>query len=201
MSIETLLEQMRLIAATDGVPILRDESEPLILEAVKVKKPRRILEIGTAIGYSALLLSTVMPPDASITTIELDPARADIARDNVAKAQLSERICVITGDALAILPALSGEFDFVFLDGPKGQYLSMLNLLLDKLVPGAVIIADNVLFRGMVDTAEEPPRRYRTLVRRLREYLAYVLTNPAFSTTLLPIGDGVAISYFKENKS
>lgn len=179
------------------VPILRPESETVLLRLVREKQPLRLLEVGTAIGYSTLLLAAAMPANALLTSLEIDEQRALIARRHLAAAGFGERVRVLTGDAAATIVRLDDRFDFVFLDGPKGQYLAHLRLLLDKLVPAATVVADNVLFRGLVRSDAPPPRRYRTLIIRLREYLAFVSTNAQFSTTLLPDGDGVAVSCYQ----
>jgi predicted O-methyltransferase YrrM len=139
-----------------------------------------------------------MPKAASLVTLEIDEARATIAQQHINAAGFNDRVTLVPGDAADTIGQLTGKFDFVFLDGPKGQYLAYLRLLLDKLAPDAVVVADNVLFRGMVNAEENPPHRYRTLVIRLREYLDFVSTDDRFTTTLLPDGDGVAISYYRE---
>lgn len=183
-------------AAEHAVPILRSECEQILISLVRQNRPGRLLEIGTAIGYSTLLLASAMPQGATMYTIEIDHARAAIATRHIEAAGLQNRITQVIGDAMTVIPQLDGKFDFVFLDGPKGQYLAHLELLLCKLAPGAVIVADNVLFRGMVNSSDDTPRRYRTIVKRLKQYLDFVSTDKQFSTTLLPEGDGVAISYF-----
>ena len=194
-----LLAEIRQMAVLNNVPIIQSGSEQILLETVRANKPLRLLEIGTAIGYSTLLLASAMPDGASLVSVELDKARAVIARQHIAKAGLCDRVTVLDGDAMTVIPELNGDFDFVFLDGPKGQYLAYLTLLINKLAFGAVIFADNVLFRGMVADGL-PPRRYRTLVRRLREYVQFVLTDERFATTLLPTGDGVAISVYRKQQ-
>lgn len=197
VSIEELLVDIRRSATQGAVPILRAECEQILVDVVKKKQPLRLLEVGTAIGYSTLLLASAMPPTATIVTLEIDPKRAAVAEEHIAAAGFHDRITVLTGDALQLIDQLSSGFDFVFLDGPKGQYLTQLLRLLDKLAPEAVVVADNVLFRGMVTATEKPPRRYRSLVNRLREYLAFVFQDDRFVTTLLADGDGVAISYYR----
>lgn len=197
MLLPSLLDEMRRYAIEHDVPIVRRESEALLTELVQNNQPRRLLEIGTAIGYSTLLLASAMPADASLVSLELDTVRADAAKANIETAQFARQVTVLVGDALEVIPRLDGCFDFVFIDGAKGQYLNCLKLLLPKLTPGATIVADNVLFRGMVMSPEEPPRRYRTLVRRLRDYLSFVSDSKSFITTVLPEGDGVAISVYQ----
>jgi predicted O-methyltransferase YrrM len=194
---EYVLAELRLLAMEQAVPILKPEAEQLLLALAREKRPRRILEVGTAIGYSTLLLATTLPEDGELISLELDPARAILAEQTMVKVGKSHQVAVVIGDAQMTIPRLEGKFDFVFLDGPKGQYLAYLKLLLDKLAPGAVVVADNVLFRGLVASLAEPPRRYRTIVNRLREYLEFVTTDQRFATTLMSDGDGVAISNYQ----
>jgi predicted O-methyltransferase YrrM len=196
MSIDSnVLQAMKAFAVVNRVPIISDEASLLLTEVVAAKQPLFILEIGTAIGYSSILLA-LNAPKAKIVTIEKDAERAGIARDFISQAELLDRITVIEGDAGAILASLPGRFDFVFIDAAKGQYLDYLLKVLDKLSPGTVIVADNVLFRDMVE-AEIIPRRFRTIVKRLREYLEFVTDDSRFDTCVYSIGDGMAISYFK----
>lgn len=191
MGIRNVLAALEAEALRDGVPILRGPERELLLTAAEEARPSRILEIGTAIGFSALLLSERLP-EAEITTIELDPARHDRAACAVREAGAEDRIRCVLGDAGEVLPSLSGPCDFLYLDGPKGQYLRHLQAAEPLLSPEAVIAADNVLFRGLVEAEGPVPHRYRTLVMRLREYLAYV--RERYATTIYPEGDGLAVS-------
>ena len=195
---ERILQELRRFALEQAVPILKPEAEQLLLALALGKRPKRILEVGTAIGYSTLLLATALPEDGVLISLELDAPRAAIAEQAIAAVGRSHQVTVVVGDASMTIPHLKGKFDFVFLDGPKGQYLAYLKLLLNKLAPGAVVVADNVLFRGLVASRDAPPRRYRTIVKRLREYLDFVTLDQRFATTLMPDGDGVAISNYQE---
>ncbi len=191
--------EMRMFAAAENVPILAATSAKKLIEIVGETKPKRILEIGTAIGYSALLMIKAAGPLARLTTIEKDPERAALARSFIAKANELQRIEIVEGDAAQILPALEGCYDFVFIDGPKGQYLRQLKMLLpEKLAEKATIVADNVGFRGMVDGASPCLPRYRTLVERLREYIDFVAKDPHFSTQIFASADHLAISYYSK---
>ncbi len=191
MEIHKVLAALEREASRDGVPILRGPERELLLAAAEAAHPRRILEIGTAIGFSALLLSERLP-EAEITTIELDPARHDRAVRAIGEARRQDRVRCLWGDAGKIIPSLSGPYDFLYLDGPKGQYLRHLQAAEPLLSPEAVIAADNVLFRGLVEAEGPVPHRYRTLVVRLREYLAYV--RERYATTVYPEGDGLSVS-------
>lgn len=193
---EELLAEMRQFAADNKVPIISDAGARLLEDTAAKKQPRFILEIGTAIGYSALLIARNCPM-AMITTIELNAERAATARQFIIRSGLSDRIFLVEGDAGKILPGLTSQFDMVFIDAAKGQYLDYLTKLLDKLNSGAVIFADNVLFRGLVTSPEPPPRRYKTIVSRLRGYLEFVTNDSRFVTTVHPAGDGAAISIYQ----
>lgn len=192
-----LFEEMEKYATEYNVPIINKISSDLLIDVVKRNKPKSILEIGTAIGYSALLIAHYMPDNGKIITIEQDAARIDIAYDYIARAGKSEQIQLLDGDASTILLQLEDKFDMVFIDAAKAQYLDYLYKIIDNLSNGAVVIADNVLFRGMVMSEEPPLKRYKTIVKRLKEYLDFVNNDPRFSTTIHYEGDGVAISYYQ----
>lgn len=192
-----LFKEIEEYAAENSIPIINKVSSDLLIDAVQKKAPKSVLEIGTAVGYSALLMVNHMPKDGKIVTIEQDANRIDTAYDYITRAGRIEQIQLLDGDASEILLQVEGTFDLVFIDAAKGQYLDYLQKVMDKLSDGAVIIADNVLFRGMVMSEEPPLKRYRTIVKRLREYLDFVNNDPRFSTTIHPDGDGVAISYYR----
>lgn len=194
---DDLLKIMEDYAKEHRLPIIEAEGAALLGATVAARQPQNVLEIGTAIGYSALIMAGRAGLDARITTMELDADRAAVAASFIRQAGLADQIEILVGDAADLLPGLAGRFDFVFIDAAKGQYLKYLELLLDKLAPGAVVFADNVLFRGWV-RGGTPPRRIRTMVSRLRDYLAFVSTDPRFATTVFPVGDGVAISLYQE---
>jgi predicted O-methyltransferase YrrM len=192
---DELLQAMRQYAEQNKVPILESESAALLTAAVSARQPKAVLEIGTAIGYSTLVMARQMPEDGLITTLEISAVRAAVAEEYVIRSGYSGRINLIRGDAANTIPALNGSFDFVFIDAAKGQYLNYLQALLDKLSPGAIIFADNILFRGWVNGGS-PPRRYKTIVERLRQYIDFVTGDPRFTTTIYPVGDGVAVSEY-----
>lgn len=192
----SLKRELEDYAERENVPIIRRPERELLLQAAGRAFPERILEIGTAIGYSALLLAERFPK-VHIDTVELDEARHCMAEDVMKKAGFSERVRCYLGDAGSIIPTLKGPFDFVFLDGPKGQYLRELKAIEHLLSDRAVIAADNVLFRGLVMGQDPVPHRYRTLVMRLREYIDYVDSH--YETHIYEEGDGLAVSVKKES--
>jgi len=191
-----LYSEMQDYAKQHHVPIISQAGADLLGDVVRKRNPKSILEIGTAIGYSTLIMAMNTAADAKIVTIELDRERAETAQRYFHRAGVENKVKVLVGDAGQIVPELTGIFDLVFIDAAKGQYLDYLHKVLNHLSGNSVVVADNVLFRGLVEGDELPPRRYRTIVRRLREYLEFVSSHPKFKTTIHRVGDGVAISYF-----
>ena len=200
LSLETgqgqLCDRIEQEALAARVPIIRRETAALLKTLVAAKAPRAILEIGTAVGYSALLMARVMPADCRITTIEKYEQRIPVARENFRLAGEEERITLLEGDADEILERLKGSyFDFVFMDAAKGQYLAWLPKLMELMPPGALLVSDNVLQDGdIVQSRFAVERRNRTIHARMREYLYELKHNSALETSILPVGDGVALS-------
>ncbi|WP_276874507.1 O-methyltransferase [Dialister micraerophilus] len=190
--VSKVMKELEFEAETYNIPIIRESERQLLFKTVYENKPKRILEIGTAIGFSALLMATAND-DAIIDTVEKDTKRFERAKKAIEDANMTERINCISGDADKVISELSANYDFVYLDGPKGQYLNHLKKIEKILSEKAVIVADNVLFKGLVKSVEYPPHRYRTIVVRLREYLEYV--NREYSTVIYEEGDGMAISF------
>ena len=182
------------------IPIIGEAGGRLLSQTVGRCRPQSVLEIGTAIGYSTLLIAAQLPPTATITTLEIDRERAQIAHDVFCKLGMANQIRVLVGDAGQRLTQMDDSFDFVFIDAAKGQYPDYLRKIRRLLTPGGTIVADNVLFRGMVLAEQPTPRRYRTIVRRLQEYLELVTTDPLLQTELHHLGDGMAISYEQGEK-
>lgn len=180
------------------VPIIRKETSALLKTLVTAKQPREILEVGTAVGYSALLMGSVMPKNCHITTIEKYEKRIPIARENFKKAGMEQNITLLEGDAEEILKNLSGSYDFIFMDAAKGQYMHWLPMILSLLSTGGVLVSDNVLQDGdIIESRYAVERRDRTIHTRMREYL-YTLTHmEELETAIVPIGDGVTISVKK----
>lgn len=193
-----LLDAIEAEAVRDFVPIIRKETGALLKTLVALKKPGAILEVGTAVGYSALLMGRAMPADCHITTIEKYEKRLPIARENFRRAGMEDRITLLEGDAEEILAGLTGTWDFIFMDAAKGQYLHWLPMLLRLMPEGGVLISDNVLQDGdLIESRYAVERRNRTIHSRMREYL-YTLTHmEELETSVLPIGDGVTVSVKK----
>ena len=182
-------------ARADRVPIIRKETANFLQAMVAAKQPEHILEVGTAVGYSALLMAQVMPEGTDIITIEKYEPRIPVARRHFEEAGLSGRITLLEGDAGEILKELEGPFDFIFMDAAKGQYIHWLPDILRLLPANGVLFSDNVLQDGdIIESRFAVERRNRTIHARMREYL-YTLTHmPELQTSVVPIGDGVALS-------
>ena len=191
-----LLDTIEKEALKAYVPIIKRETASLLRTMVAALKPARILEIGTAVGYSALLMCQAMPRECHITTIEKYGKRIPVARRNFKKAGEEGRITLLEGDADELLKELEGRsFDLVFMDAAKGQYLHWLPLLLKVMPVGAVLISDNVLQDGdIVEPRFAVQRRNRTIHSRMREYLHTLKHMEELETAVIPIGDGVTIS-------
>lgn len=185
-------------ALENSVPIVHPEVAQLLKVLVRMNKPKRILEVGTAIGYSSLVMASATE-DIEIITIERNDNMIEIANENISKSVYKDNIKVIEGDADEVIKDLEGKFDFIFLDAAKGHYKDMFLGLIDKLNPGGIVVSDNILFKGMIATDDLVIRRKKTIVKRMRDYLDYISNEDSLETTVIPIGDGVAISYKKEN--
>lgn len=183
------------------IPIIRKETESLLKTLVAARQPSAILEVGTAVGYSALLMSRVMPEHCRITTIEKFPPRIAQARAHFREAGLEDRITLLEGDAEEILPSLTQTYDLIFMDAAKGQYVHWLPAMLRLMTAGGLLISDNVLQDGdLTESRFAVERRNRTIHSRMREYLYQLTHHPQLETTVLPIGDGVTVSVRVEQK-
>ncbi|QUH26678.1 O-methyltransferase [Serpentinicella alkaliphila] len=194
---EGLMKDMEEYASENHVPIVQKEVAALIEVLTKAVNAKRVLEVGTAIAYSTSIFAFAMGKDGHVTTIERNENMIEVAKENIKKNNLENQIKIIQDDAQEVLKYLEGEFDIIFLDGAKGQYNDFLDNCLRLLKVGGIIISDNILFKGMVATDELVIRRKRTIVNRMRQYLDYICNHPHLDTTIIPIGDGVAISYKK----
>ena len=197
METNEILNEQRIYAMINNVPILRESEVHLFEELLSLYQPTSVLEIGTAIGYSTLLMARQMGEGGHITSIELDTVRHEMAKYYIGQSDYKDNVYLLNGDANEILVNLKGEYDLVFLDGPKGQYLKQLELIMPLLKEGAVVLADNVLFRGYVRGDKEPPRRFKTITKRLQDYLNFVENKELFNTTIYPLGDGMSVSVWK----
>lgn len=189
------LEMLEQEAVRTFVPIIRREMQSFLKVFLNVQRPKRILEVGTAIGFSALFMAEYAPDDCKITTIENYEKRIPIARDNFEKAGRSEQITLLEGDAAEVLKTLEEPYDFIFMDAAKGQYLHFLPDILRLMHQGSVLISDNVLQEGdLVESHFIVERRNRTIYKRMREYLYCLKHHEELETSIVPLGDGITIS-------
>ncbi len=191
---EGILKELEAYAKEHSVPIVQPETAQLLTVLCAMVRPVRILEIGCAIGYSAILMSESLQEGGTVTTVEWDHEMAELAKKNIASAGLSEKIHVLEKDAKELLPTLSGEYDLIFLDGPKAHYIHMLNDCIRLLKKGGVLVSDNVLYKGMTADDSHVVRRKITIVKRLRHFIAAQQQRPELKSVLLPLGDGVTVS-------
>ena len=193
-----LLEAIEQEALDTFVPIIRKETQSFLKVLLLMKKPVRVLEIGTAVGFSALLISEYMPENGHITTVENYKKRIPIARENFKRAGKEEQITLIEGDALAVMKKLDGPYDFIFMDAAKGQYIHYMPEVIRLLAPEGVLVSDNVLQDGdIIESRFAVERRNRTIHSRMREYLYELKHNEHLQTSILPLGDGIALSVKK----
>ena len=189
------LENLERTAKQTKVPIIRREMQSFLKVFLKMKQPKRILEVGTAVGFSAVFMAQYGEPDAEITTIENYEKRIPIARENFEKSGFADRITLIPGDAAEVLKTLDGPYDFIFMDAAKGQYLNFLPNVITLLEPGGVLISDNVLHdRDVLESRFAVTRRDRTIHARMREYLYTLMHHDKLETICLSEGDGMTIS-------
>ena len=193
-----LCERVGAEARKRGVPVIRREAEGFLKMLLSLKKPERILEIGTAVGYSTLIMAENTPEECKITTIEIGEDDARRAVENFKEAGVSDRVELIRGDAADVLPTLTGFFDFVFLDASKGQYLRFFNETRRLLAPGAVVLSDNVLQGGdILKSHFVIEQRDRTVHKRMRDFLFDITHDEEFVTSIVPVGDGMAVSVLR----
>ena len=198
---EPLLERIEAEALAARVPIIRKETQSFLKTLLVLHKPRKVLEIGTAVGFSALLMSAYLPEGGHITTIENYEKRIPIARENFRQAGKEGVISLIQGDALAVMKELTEAYDLIFMDAAKGQYPALLPQVLRLLSDGGLLVSDNVLQDGdILESRYAVTRRNRTIHTRMREYLYEIKHHPALVTSILPVGDGVAVSVKREKE-
>ena len=189
-----ILKEIEDFAKENGVPIVQKEAGKFLEFMVSMKRPLKILELGTAIGYSSILMYNAAKTNPDIVTIERSQEMIKLAKENLKKFNLEDKITIKEGDCLEILENLDEEFDLIFMDAGKGHYNHFLPHCLRLLKQDGIIIADNVLFRGMVPSDDLVKRRKITIVKRMRTYLDMVSNDENLITSVIPMGDGIAIT-------
>ena len=189
------LHELEKYAKETNVPIVRPQMQSLLKFLLTWGRPMKILEVGTAIGFSALLMSEYAPEGCHITTIEKYEKRIPLAKENFTKAGKNEMITLLEGDAVEILAGMDETFDFIFMDAAKGQYIHFLSDILRLLEPGGILVSDNILQDGdIVESKYAVTRRNRTIHNRMREYLYALTHHEELETVILPVADGVTLS-------
>lgn len=192
---EPYLNELEEYAIATFVPIIRTEMQSFLKFLLVMNQPKSILEVGTAIGFSALLMSEYAPEDCKITTIEKYEKRIPLARENFKKYNKEDKITLIEGDATEVLKNLEGTYDMIFMDAAKGQYINFLPNILRLLKEGGILVSDNVLQEGdIVESRFAITRRNRTIHGRMREYLYELKHHKELTTVILPVGDGITVS-------
>lgn len=192
------LERIKQKALEEHIPIIMDDTLEVVDKILTELKPKRILEIGTAVGYSAMCFSEYLELDGKIDTIERDEERIAEAKINIEKVGVADKINIYEGDAVEILPTLNEKYDVVFIDAAKGKYPFFLKEALRMINSNGVILADNILYKGYV-MSDYNKHKQRTAVRNLREYIKEVTENPDIETEILEVGDGLAVSRIKKH--
>ena len=198
------LNEIESEALRTRVPIIRRETQNLLKLMLEISQPKHILEVGTATGFSALLMAEYAPENCRITTIEKYEKRIPISRENIQRGQCEEKIELIEGDAADVLKSLADQkaskYDFIFMDAAKGQYLNFLPDIMRLLTGGGILISDNVLQDGdIIESRFAVTRRNRTIHARMRDYLYELMSSEELTTSILPMGDGITISVKKQN--
>ena len=190
-----MLDQIERESTADYVPIIRKEMQSFLKFLLAMKKPARILEVGTAVGFSAILMAEYDPVPCQITTIENYEKRIPIARENFKRAGKEAQIALLEGDAAEVLKTLEDPYDFIFMDAAKGQYIHFLPEILRLLAKDGVLVSDNVLQDGdVIESRFAVTRRNRTIHKRMREYLYTLTHSEELVTAVLPVGDGITLS-------
>lgn len=196
-----LLNEIEKEAKADLVPVIRREMQSFLKVLLAIHRPLRVLEVGTAVGFSALLFCEYGPENMQVTTIEKYEKRIPIARENFRRAGRENQITLLEGDAADILKELQEPYDLIFMDAAKGQYIHFLDDVLRLMKPGSVLVSDNVLQGGdIIESHYAVERRNRTIYKRMREYLYELKHNDKLLTSVIPLGDGVTVSVRKEDK-
>lgn len=191
---DSMYEEIEEYASKNNVPIIEAEVAQFLSVLIKISKPKKILEVGAAIGYSALIMADAYK-DSQIITIERNENMIEKAKENIMNSKFKNRVKILSGDANEILPELNEEFDLIFLDAAKGQYIEFFKQSSRMLKGDGLIVSDNVLYKGMVASDELLIKRKKTIVKRLRSYLEYINNIEGYTSSILPLGDGVSITY------
>ena len=192
---DAFLERIEREARKNHVPIVKPETKEFLKLLVLMKQPMKILEVGTAVGFSSLYMHKFQPEGGTVVTIERNEGRILKAEANFAEAGVQNAVTLLKGDAVQILKELSGTFDFIFMDAANGQYIRFFEHILRLLPAGGILVSDNVLQDGdIVRSRYAVERRDRTIHKRMREYLYTLKNHPLLETSVLPVGDGVAVS-------
>lgn len=189
------LARLRERAEQERVPVILRDTERFLAVMLSAAKPRRVLEIGAAVGYSASCFAEICGEETEIITLEADPQMAERARENIERLGYRDRVTVVLGDARESLKSLGGSFDFVFIDAAKSHYRSFFDGAMKLCVPGSLIVCDNVLMKAKTASDEYDPRgKYRTSIRRMREFLEYITASELVETCVFAAGDGISVS-------
>ena len=196
---DELLSSMREYANINHIPIVEEETEKFIKFVIEIKRPKKVLELGTAIGYSAISFTENSTVE-NFKTVEIREDMVKIARENIKNKNLEDKIEIINMDAYEFLLSMQDEkFDMIFIDAAKGQYEKYFNLAVNHLNKSGIIICDNVLFRGMISNQDLVVRRKITIVKRLRKFLKYISESDIYTSSIVPIGDGVILIKRKDD--
>ncbi|MCD7708423.1 MAG: O-methyltransferase [Clostridiales bacterium] len=190
-----ILDDIERNAIADAVPVIRKETQNFLKLLLAMKRPKRILEVGTAVGFSALFMAEYDPVPCEIVTIENYEKRINVAKENFHRAGMENKITLLEGDAAEVLGTLEEPFDFIFMDAAKGQYINFLPEVMRLLNIGGTLVSDNVLQDGtIIESHYAVTRRNRTIYKRMREYLYELTHRDDMVTAVLPVGDGVTVS-------
>ncbi|MDM8311830.1 MULTISPECIES: O-methyltransferase [Clostridium] len=196
---EGILKELEEYAEKNAVPIIQKESGKFLELMVSITKPKRILELGTAIGYSSIMMAEALDGNVHIDTIERDENMIEQAKKNIEKYGFKDNITVLSGDCLEVLQSLNGKYDFIFMDAGKGHYNHFHPHCMSLLSDDGIIVADNVLFRGMVASKDLVKRRKITIVKRMKSYLEMVSEDDNLITSVIPMGDGISVTKRRKN--
>lgn len=196
-----IMEEIAREARATGLPILRKPVASLLDILIRANNSKRVLEIGTAVGYSTMVFHRAAGNGVKVVTLEVDDQSAAKARDNFKKAGILNDVTIFNGDAGEILHFMEGEFDFIFMDGPKAQYMNYLPDCIRLLKEGGLLVCDDVLFYGMIASDSLVQRRKITIVKRMRKFLDVITSHPELLTSVIPLGDGLSVSYRRSEKN